>query len=195
MRHPQKLNTRFAIDLLQKKLNHLKSQLPEASAQIEKARALGDLSENYEYHAAKKARNDLQREIDVLAQYMTEAKTGHLPITQPTEVYFGSKVMFKKLGPDSNSSSYTYIILGDHESEVSKSNAISSISLYSPIAQSMVGKTVNSIFKFREEKYQILRIDAASEDEVVQSMNKELAWYKSVIYNEQILDNFTHSKS
>lgn len=194
MRHPQKLNTRFAIDLLQKKLNHLKSQLPEASAQIEKARALGDLSENYEYHAAKKARNDLQREIDVLSQYMTEAKTGHLPTAQPKEVSFGSKVMFKKLGPDSNSSSYTYIILGDHESEVSKSNAVSSISLYSPIAQSMLGKAVNSIFKFREDKYKILSIEAASEDEVVQSMNKELAWYKSVIYNEQILDNFTQNK-
>lgn len=175
MRSVQYLNTKLGLTLIQNKLMHLIAQLPKASSDIEKARSMGDLSENFEYHAAKKILANLQKEINELTKYMENAISHTLSSTTPESVCFGSKVTFKKL--NSNDVECTYIILGDHESEISKHKAINSISLYSPIIQAMLHKPVNSMFKFRNDVYKITQLDAVSENELYEAINQDLLLY------------------
>lgn len=172
----QKINTILGLNLLQKKLNHLKSQLPQTTTQIEEARARGDLSENYEYHAAKKARNELQREIDHLSEYIASSKSIDIEQIKSDEIYIGSKVTFKKIGTDKTE---TYVLLGDRESETLKSKAINSISIYSPIAHDMLRKRAGDIFRFRDDRYKIISADIASHDEIIQAMNQDLLQYNT----------------
>ncbi len=77
---------------LQQELAHLEGpRREEAVAAIATARAFGDLSENFEYHAAKDAQGLLERQIAILRAKIQSARVVEAP-PDAGRVHTGSRV-------------------------------------------------------------------------------------------------------
>ena len=62
------------IEMMQKELDHRKLELmPELIEEVKRTRAFGDLSENFEYYAAKKDKNANERRIRYLDRLVRTA--------------------------------------------------------------------------------------------------------------------------
>ena len=62
------------IEIMQKELDHLRLEvLPDAIEEVKRTRAFGDLSENYEYKAAKQAQNACKKRIRYLERMIKSA--------------------------------------------------------------------------------------------------------------------------
>ena len=115
---------------------------PQNVADIEEARAHGDLSENAEYHAAKERQGFLDARMKEL-----EAKISLAEVIDPNtlsgdRVVFGATVTVMDLDTEEES---TYTIVGDDEADIKKGM----ISISSPIARALIGKEVGDEFKFK----------------------------------------------
>lgn len=109
---------------------------PEVINAIKEARALGDLSENAEYHAAKDKQSVVEariRELEYLIENAIVIKEG-----DSSEVRIGSTVEIKYI--DDNEVE-EYKIVGSTEADPFENK----ISNSSPIAQAIIGKKVNDI--------------------------------------------------
>ena len=125
-------------------LNELKNELedltvnvrPDVINAIKEARALGDLSENAEYHAAKDKQSVVEariRELEYLIENATVIKEG-----DSSEVRIGSTVEIKYIDDDEVEE---YKIVGSTEADPFENK----ISNSSPIAKAIIGKKVNDI--------------------------------------------------
>lgn len=106
---------------------------PEVINAIKEARALGDLSENAEYHAAKEKQSIIEariRELEYLIENSTVIKEG-----DNSEVRIGSTVEIKYIDDDEVEE---YKIVGSTESDPFENK----ISNSSPIAKAILGKKV-----------------------------------------------------
>lgn len=66
--------TKQDISLMQQELDHLRLEvLPDAIEEVKRTRAFGDLSENYEYKAAKQAQNACKKRIRYLERMIKSA--------------------------------------------------------------------------------------------------------------------------
>jgi transcription elongation factor GreA len=127
-------------ELLKEELNRLKHvERPAVITAIAEARAQGDLSENAEYDAAKERQGFIEGRIAEL-----ESKLSHAQVINPTEieqdgrVVFGTTVELEELeSGDKN----VYQIVGDDEADIKHSK----ISISSPIARALIGKTVGDV--------------------------------------------------
>ena len=106
-------------------------ELPRVRDAIAEARDKGDLSENFEYHAAK-------REQKVLAN----ARVIDMSRLHGDSVQLLSKVEITNLG---NGRSVTYTIASPHEANIHEGK----ISIKSPIAQALLGKKVGDAVEVR----------------------------------------------
>ena len=67
--------TKKDIELMQRELDELQTRiLPAAIEEVKRTRAFGDLSENYEYKAAKQAQNHARRRIRYLQGMISTAR-------------------------------------------------------------------------------------------------------------------------
>ena len=67
--------TKKDIELMQQELDELQARiLPAAIEEVKRTRAFGDLSENYEYKAAKQAQNHARRRIRYLQGMISTAR-------------------------------------------------------------------------------------------------------------------------
>lgn len=66
--------TRNDIKKLRDELEQCQAQMPEILEEVKRTRAFGDLSENYEYKAAKQAQNSLRRRIRYLEGMIKTAR-------------------------------------------------------------------------------------------------------------------------
>ena len=125
-------------------LNELKKELedlsvnvrPEVINAIKEARALGDLSENAEYHAAKDKQSVVEariRELEYLIENAIVIKEG-----DSSEVRIGSTVEIKYID---DGEVEEYKIVGSTEADPFENK----ISNSSPIAKAIIGKKVNDI--------------------------------------------------
>ncbi len=129
---------------------------PANSKAIEIARGHGDLKENADYHAAKEEQGMIEARIVAL-----EAKTGLAEVIDPTtlsgdRVMFGATVTYE----DAESGEQkTYTIVGDDEGDLKKNR----ISLLSPMARALIGKSVGDTTTVRSPKgtreVEIVRIE------------------------------------
>lgn len=108
---------------------------PKIVAEIEEARAHGDLSENAEYHAAKDKQGFIEGRIREIQGKLTIAE-----VIDPTKltgerVVFGATVTIYDYDADVES---TYQIVGDDEADLKEGK----ISFSSPIARALIGKSV-----------------------------------------------------
>lgn len=102
---------------------------------IETAREHGDLKENAEYHAAKERQGHIEGRILELKDKLSRAEIiDCLKVSTKTAV-FGTVVQLLDLDTDDEIS---YQLLGPEEADVKKG----SISVLSPLGQSMLGKAM-----------------------------------------------------
>jgi transcription elongation factor GreA len=103
---------------------------------ISEARALGDLSENAEYHAAKEAQSLNEGRIQEL-----ESLIGRADIIDIAKLVGGDTIKFGatvQLIDDDTEEKKSYQIVGEPESDVKSGK----VSIGSPIARALIGKKV-----------------------------------------------------
>jgi transcription elongation factor GreA len=110
----------------------LTSELP---AEIKKARALGDLSENAEYHMAKQRQEFVNARLGQLKRRMAELSLVNLANIPRDKAGFGSTVVVYDSTKDEE---LVYRLVTSEEADVSKGL----ISTTSPIGRGIVGKKV-----------------------------------------------------
>lgn len=108
---------------------------PRIVEAISEARAHGDLSENAEYHAAKEAQSLNEGRIAELEDKLSRAEVIDVTKLSGDTVKFGATVYL--IDEDTEEEKH-YMIVGDVESDVKKSK----VSISSPIARALIGKTV-----------------------------------------------------
>ena len=117
------------IKALERELHH---ELPK---EIRTARALGDLSENAEYHMAKQRQTYVDARLGQLKRRMAELSMVNLANIPKDKVAFGSRVL---VYDESKEEKIEYRLVTSEESDVSKGL----ISTTSPIGRSLMGKRV-----------------------------------------------------
>ncbi|HEY8564979.1 MAG TPA: transcription elongation factor GreA [Beijerinckiaceae bacterium] len=108
---------------------------PRIIQAISEARALGDLSENAEYHAAKEAQSLNEGRIMELESLISRAEVIDVTKLSGDRIKFGAVV---KLVDEDTEEEKTYQIVGEPEADVRSGR----VSVTSPIARALMGKTV-----------------------------------------------------
>lgn len=144
-------------ELLKQELHRLKTvDRPKIITAIAEARAQGDLSENAEYDAAKERQGFIEGRIAEL-----ESKLANAQIIDPTTIDAGGRIVFAAtvdLEEQSNGEQVTYQIVGEDEADIRQQK----ISISSPIARALIGKTVGDVVEFQApgglREYEVLDI-------------------------------------
>jgi transcription elongation factor GreA len=121
---------------LQEQIKTLEYELTtELPAEIKKAVALGDLSENAEYHMAKQRQEFVNARLGQLKKRMAELSLVNMNNIPRDKVGFGSTIVVFDSGKNEE---LTYKLVTSEESDVAKGL----ISTTSPIGRSLIGKEV-----------------------------------------------------
>ena len=131
-------------DKLVEELRHMELvELPQVREAIAEARAQGDLSENFEYHAAKREQGRLLGRIRFKQRVLENARVIDTSVRQTSgTVQLLSKVEITNLG---NNSTMTYTIASPHEANLREGK----ISIKSPIAQALLNKKAGDTIEVR----------------------------------------------
>jgi transcription elongation factor GreA len=139
--------TAKGAEMLRQELNHLKSvKRPEIVKSIAVAREHGDLKENAEYHAAREQQSFCEGRVQDI-----EGKLSNIIIIDVTKmtnlgkVIFGATVTILNTDTDEE---ITYKIVGEDEADI-KQNMIS---VGSPIARGLIGKSLDDVVKIQTPK-------------------------------------------
>ena len=108
-------------------------ELPQVKDAIAEARDKGDLSENFEYHAAKREQARLLGRIRFKQRVLANARVIDVSRLGTDTVQLLSRVEMTNLA---NNSRMTYTIASPHEANLREGK----ISIKSPIAQALLGK-------------------------------------------------------
>ena len=127
--------TRAGYEKLYEELESLKSERLKIANAIEEARLQGDLSENAEYHAAKEQQGLTEARVADLEDKLSRADVIDVSKLSGDQVKFGATV---KLVDEDTEEEVKYQIVGEVEADVKDSK----ISITSPIARALIGKSV-----------------------------------------------------
>ena len=108
-------------------------ELPRVKDAIAEARDKGDLSENFEYHAAKREQGKLLGRIRFLQRVLEFARVIDKSKLRSDGIGLLSKVEMTNLGTGAK---LCYTIVSPHEANMSEGK----LSIKSPIARALVGK-------------------------------------------------------
>ncbi len=138
-------------------LRRLKSvERPKIVREIEEAREHGDISENAEFHAAKERQSLIVAQILDLEDTLSRAQVIDISKLSGDKVVFGATVT---LADGDSGDEVSYQIVGDHEAEPKNGK----ISVSSPIARSLIGKSVGDEVQVRiptgVRNFEILDVD------------------------------------
>ena len=106
-------------------------ELPKVKNEIAEARDKGDLSENFEYHAAKREQGRLLGRIRFLQRVLENARVIDPALLKTDSVGLLSRVALTNIG---NNHSMTYTLVSPHEANMAEGK----ISIKSPIAQALL---------------------------------------------------------
>ncbi|GGB65445.1 transcription elongation factor GreA [Henriciella pelagia] len=121
---------------LDAELKHLKSvERPAVIAAIAEAREHGDLSENAEYHAAKEKQSFIEGRVAELEDKLARAEVIDVTKLKGEKIVFGATVTLTDVDTEKQA---TYRIVGEDEADIAKGK----VSITSPIARALIGKTV-----------------------------------------------------
>jgi transcription elongation factor GreA len=139
--------TLIGAEKMRQELHNLKTvQRPAVIAAIAEARAHGDLSENAEYDAAKERQGFVEGRIQDL-----EGKLSSAQIIDPKTINAGGRCVFGStvvLEDVNDGDVVTYQIVGDDEADIRHRK----ISISSPIARALIGKSVGDIAEVQAPK-------------------------------------------
>lgn len=126
-------------DKLVAELHELETvELPRVKDAIAEARDKGDLSENFEYHAAKREQGRLLGRIRFKQRVLEHARVIDMSRLGGDSVMLLTKVEMTNLA---NNARMCYTVVSPHEANLRESK----ISIKSPIAQALMGKKVGDI--------------------------------------------------
>ncbi|MBR2015825.1 MAG: transcription elongation factor GreA [Prevotella sp.] len=127
-------------DKLVAELNQLVHEdLPKVREAIAEARDKGDLSENFEYHAAKREQSRLLGRIRFKQRVLEHARVLDISKRQNTDsIQLLSRIEITNLA---NNARMTYTIVSPHEANLREGK----ISIKSPIANALVGKKAGDV--------------------------------------------------
>ena len=130
-------------DKLMAELRQMESvELPRVRDAIAEARDKGDLSENFEYHAAKREQARLLSRIRFKQKVLANARVIDMSRLNNDSVQLLSKVEITNLN---NNKKMNYTIVSPHEADLHEGK----ISIKSPIGQSLLGRKVGDIVEVR----------------------------------------------
>ncbi|MBI2800546.1 MAG: transcription elongation factor GreA [Gammaproteobacteria bacterium] len=120
---------------LREELQRLKTvERPRIIAAIAEARALGDLKENAEYHAAREQQSFVEGRIaDIESKLATAEIIDVTRVNAHGKVVFGATVALLNVGTNAE---VTYRIVGEDEADI-KARLVS---INSPVARGLIGK-------------------------------------------------------
>lgn len=155
--------TNYGKEKLTISLRNLHVKEKEFIQSLTEASKLGDFSENFEYHEAKRSLARIRHNIHSLDHYL---KASYTPITSqnPTRVAFGLQVSMS-----AGTEIMDYIIVGEREASIEHG----SLSITSPLASAIFGKTINEEVIFNSRKYKILSITKPTEEQLKNSIYVE----------------------
>lgn len=151
--------TREGYEKLRAELDRLQNvEMVEVTKRVAKARELGDLSENAEYHAAREDQGLLQAKINELSDRLARAvivDTSNLP---RDSVVFGSRVKVLDLDIEEEE---VFELVGPGQEDPDNGRILST----SPIAQGLIGHKVGDVVEIPVPRgvirYKILDISLA----------------------------------
>lgn len=151
------LITPDGYERLKRELEELKTvKRREVVERIKAARALGDLSENFDYQDAKRQQAFLEGRIKDLETVLSRAKVVHRPDNAGEVVHLGSKVTLHDLATNKER---TITLVGSFEADPLQDL----ISILSPLGEAVLGKTVGEEVAVNTPKgvmrYRIVRIE------------------------------------
>ncbi|MCK9251047.1 MAG: transcription elongation factor GreA [Solirubrobacteraceae bacterium] len=128
----------------------------EIAARIMRARELGDLKENAEYHQAKDDQAHLETKIQLLADRLRNAVATEVS-TDDGQVGFGSTITLRDADTGKEQQ---WTIVGAAEADV----VAGKLSIEAPVAQAVIGRAVGDVVTVptprRERRLEILSIGA-----------------------------------
>jgi len=148
--------TQEALTQKKKELEYLLTvAIPENKKEISRAREFGDLSENFEYKAAKERQDQLYQRVRTIESELQKAKIIDFSNIDTSRVGIGTKVILKNLQEDSI---IEYTILGPWDSDLSKNI----ISYESPLAKDiLLEKKLGDKIELENKTYEVIRIESA----------------------------------
>lgn len=127
----------------------------EITKRVAEARAMGDLSENAEYHAAREDQGMLQARIYDLKNKLSRAQIYDLNNQPRDQVVFGSRVRVRDLDLDDEE---TFELVGPGSVNPDQNKILAN----SPIGQGLLGKKVGDVAEIEvpmgKIKFQVLDI-------------------------------------
>ena len=152
--------TQLGYESLKTELKQLTSKdRPAVINAIPTAREHGDLKENAEYHAAKEQQGFIEGRIQELNEKLALANVIDITRLSGEKVVFGATVSFVDVDTDEESN---YQIVGADESDLQKNK----ISISSPIARALIGKSVGDTLSIPIPKgkieIEILKVEFAN---------------------------------
>jgi transcription elongation factor GreA len=152
--------TREGYEKEKAKLDHMQNvEMIEVAKRIADARAMGDLSENAEYHAAREDQGMLQARIDSLKDRLARAYIVDQNSLPKDAVVFGARVRIKNL--DSGEFE-VYELVGPGDEDYDNNKILTT----SPRGQGLLGKKIGETAEIKVPRgtlrYQIVDISFAS---------------------------------
>ena len=146
---------------LRAELHRLKTvERPNVIAAIAEARSHGDLSENAEYHAAKEKQSHVEGRITQVEHWIATAEVIDVSKLSGDRVVFGATV---HLTDSQTGDEVLYRIVGELEADLKQGK----ISVTSPIARALIGKTEGDVVRVRapggEREYEIGAVEFVEE--------------------------------
>ncbi len=154
--------TKAGLVRLKDELKRLKyAERPKIVKEIAEARSHGDLSENAEYHAAKEKQSHLEGRIAQVEDWIARAEVIDVSRHKGDRVVFGATVT---LADADSGDEVRYRIVGELEADLKRAR----ISVTSPIARALIGKTEGDVVKVRspggEREYEISLVEFIEEE-------------------------------
>ncbi len=144
-------------DKLVRELHELERiELPKVIEAIAEARDKGDLSENFEYHAAKRQQGRLLSKIRFKQRVLEYARVVNTDQLSADVVGLLTQIELTNLG---NNTRMSYTIVNPHEANLREAK----LSIKSPIAQALLGKKEGDVVKVKVpagiQQFRIERIE------------------------------------
>ncbi|HQR29247.1 MAG TPA: transcription elongation factor GreA [Anaeromyxobacteraceae bacterium] len=147
---------------LKEELKRLKTvERPRIVKEIAEARSHGDLSENAEYHAAKEKQSHVEGRITQVEHWIATAEVIDVSKLKGDRVVFGATV---HLTDSQSGEEVLYRIVGELEANLKEGK----ISVTSPIARALIGKTEGDVVRVRapggEREFEIGSVEFVEEE-------------------------------
>ncbi len=138
--------TQKEYHMLEEELQQLKEiRRPNILKAITVARALGDLSENAEYHAAKEEQGMIEARIQYIEGRLYNAEVIDITKLHGDSITFGATVTVRDEHTDTE---HRYQIVGAEEADPNEGR----LPVTSPLAKALIGKKVGATVEFASPK-------------------------------------------